>query len=103
MRRRYFLATHPMAMAKLEAELDQSGLLKTAANPQPRAITYADISKLHYLDLVIKVPALSLCIFLCKRNLRLYMMGDLPQHATLLSKHLSTVVVNVSLSLSVVT
>ena len=61
-------------MAKLEAELDQSGLLKTAANPQPRAITYADISKLHYLDLVIKVPALSLCIFLCKRILRLYMM-----------------------------
>lgn len=42
-------------MAKLEAELDEAGLLKSAANPNPREITYADISKLHYLDCVIKV------------------------------------------------
>ncbi len=53
--RRYFLATHPKAMARLEGELDAVGLLKTAANPQPRTITFADIGKLHYLDLVIKV------------------------------------------------
>lgn len=42
-------------MARLEAELDAVGLLKTAANPQPRTITFADIGKLHYLDVVIKV------------------------------------------------
>jgi hypothetical protein len=47
--------TNPKAMAKLEAELDEAGLLKTEANPRPREMTYADISKLHYLDCVIKV------------------------------------------------
>lgn len=52
---RYFLTKHPKAMAKLEAELDEAGLLKSAANPNPREITYADIGKLHYLDCVIKV------------------------------------------------
>ncbi|CAL8472312.1 g11855 [Coccomyxa elongata] len=50
----YFLATHPKAMARLEAELDAAGLLKTAANPQPRTVTYADISKLHFLDCAVK-------------------------------------------------
>lgn len=42
-------------MAKVEAELDSAGLLKTAANPTPRQFTYADIGKLHYLDCCIKV------------------------------------------------
>ena len=42
-------------MAKVEAELDAAGLLKTAANPAPRPFTYADIGKLHYLDCCIKV------------------------------------------------
>ncbi len=42
-------------MAKLEAELDAAGLLVTPERPQPRSFTFADISKLHYLDCVIKV------------------------------------------------
>lgn len=53
--RRYFLAKNPEAMAKLEAELAEAGLLVTPANPTPRAFTFADIGKLHYLDRVIKV------------------------------------------------
>lgn len=44
-------------MAKVEAELDAAGLLKTADNPTPREFTYADIGKLHYLDCCIKVRA----------------------------------------------
>jgi len=49
------LAQHPEAMAKLEAELDAAGLLVTTERPQPRAFNFADISKLRYLDCVIKV------------------------------------------------
>ena len=54
---RYFLAKNPKAMAKLEAELDAAGLLKTPQNPIPRQFTHADIGKLHYLDWCIKVRA----------------------------------------------
>ena len=46
-------------MARLEAELDAAGLLVTAERPQPRAFTFADISKLRYLDCVIKVRVVS--------------------------------------------
>lgn len=53
--RRYFLAKNPAAMTKLEAELNEAGLLKTAENPTPRQFTYADIGKLRYLDWCIKV------------------------------------------------
>lgn len=42
-------------MAKLEAELDAAGLLVTAERREPRAFTFADISKLRYLDCIIKV------------------------------------------------
>jgi hypothetical protein len=52
---RYFLASHPQAMVKLEAELDAAGLLVTEERPQPRAFTFADISRLHYMDYVVKV------------------------------------------------
>ena len=52
---RYFLAKQPEVMAKLEAELDAAGLLVTAQSPRPRAFTFADISKLRYLECVIKV------------------------------------------------
>ena len=55
--RRYFLANNPKAMAKLEAELDAAGLLKTPQNPTPRPFTHADIGKLRYLDWCIKVCA----------------------------------------------
>jgi hypothetical protein len=44
-------------MAKLEAELDAAGLLKTPQNPTPRQFTHADIGKLRYLDCCIKVCA----------------------------------------------
>lgn len=50
----YLLATHPAAMAKLEAELDVAGLLVTPARPRPRPFTFPDISKLPYLDAVLK-------------------------------------------------
>ena len=52
---RYFLAKNPKAMAKLEAELDTAGLLKTPQNPTPRQFTHADIGKLRYLDWCITV------------------------------------------------
>ena len=50
----YLLAKHPAAMAKLEAELDAAGLLVTPARPHPRPFTFSDISKLPYLDAVLK-------------------------------------------------
>ena len=53
--RRYFLAKNPKSMAKLEAELDAAGLLVTDGCPRPRAFTYSDISKLRFLDCVIRV------------------------------------------------
>lgn len=57
---RWFLAQNPAALRKLEEELDAAGLLKTAKNPNPRAFTYADISKLHWLDCCIKVSPAAL-------------------------------------------
>lgn len=53
----YLLAKHPAVQAKLEAELDAAGLLATPARPHPRAFTFADISRLRYLDAVLKVRA----------------------------------------------
>ncbi|KAK9835968.1 hypothetical protein WJX81_002349 [Elliptochloris bilobata] len=50
----YLLAKHPEAMAKLEAELDEMGLLVTPARPRPRTFAFADISKLRYLDAILK-------------------------------------------------
>ena len=55
---RWFLAQNPLALAKLEKELDAAGLLKTPQNPNPRQFTYGDIGKLHWLDCCIKVSAL---------------------------------------------
>jgi hypothetical protein len=51
---RWFLAQNPAALAKLEAELDAAGLLKTPENPNPRPFTHSDIGKLHWLDSCIK-------------------------------------------------
>ena len=42
-------------MARLVAELDTAGLLVTGQRPRPRAFTYADISRLRFLDCVIRV------------------------------------------------
>lgn len=52
----FLLGKHPEAMARLETELDAAGLLVTPQRPQPRALTYADISKLPWLDACVKVP-----------------------------------------------
>lgn len=54
----YFLTKHPDVMAKLEAELDQAGLLVTPQRPHPRAFTWADVGKLTYLDSVIKASGM---------------------------------------------
>ena len=40
--------------AKLEAELDAAGLLVTPERPKPRALQYADLSKLTFLCTCLK-------------------------------------------------
>ena len=50
----YLLAKHPAAMANLEKELDDVGLLVTRARPRPRPFAFPDISRLPYLDAVLK-------------------------------------------------
>ena len=54
--RRYLISQHPEVEKKILAELDDLHLLKTEQNPKPREMTYADLSKLTYLNAVIKVP-----------------------------------------------
>ena len=51
----YLLAKHLEVNVKLEAELDAAGLLVTPARPRPRPFAFADISKLRYMDCVLKV------------------------------------------------
>jgi len=53
----FLLGKHPEAMARLETELDAAGLLVTEQRPAPRAFTYADISKLPWLDACVKARA----------------------------------------------
>ena len=50
----FLVSQHPEVEAKIAAELDQVGLLATAARPQPRALQYEDLSRLPYLNMVIK-------------------------------------------------
>ena len=50
----YLISQHPEVEAKLVAELEQAGLLATPQQPEPRALQYADLSKLTYLNMVIK-------------------------------------------------
>ena len=54
--RRYLISQHPEVEEKILAELADLHLLKTEHNPKPREMTYADLSKLTYLNAVIKVP-----------------------------------------------
>ena len=51
----FLLTQHPEVEAKLAAELDAAGLLATADCPQPRALEWADLGRLVYLQAVIKV------------------------------------------------
>ena len=52
---RYMLTQNPEVEAKVVAELDSLELLVTPDRPNPRKVTYADLSKLEYLQAVIKV------------------------------------------------
>ena len=46
------LAAHPEVQEEVAAELEAAGLLASRGRPQPRRLTYADLSKLPYLDAV---------------------------------------------------
>lgn len=50
----YCLSRHPSELAKVEAELDQLGLLVTPERPSPRQIEYKDLSALQSLGRAIK-------------------------------------------------
>ena len=50
----FFLARHPMTQARVEAELEDHGLLVTSGRPHPRQLQYQDLSSLQYLGAVIK-------------------------------------------------
>ncbi len=52
---RYLISQHPEVEARLAAELDEAGLLVTPERPQPRDLTHADLSRLTYLNCVLKV------------------------------------------------
>lgn len=56
----YLVSQHPGVEAKICQELDEQGLLVTSARPNPRKVTYDDLSKLNYLDMAIKVSWLPL-------------------------------------------
>ncbi len=57
---RYLISQHPEVEARLTAELDQAGLLVTAARPHPRTMQYSDLSSLTYLTCVCKVGSSAL-------------------------------------------
>ncbi|EIE19314.1 cytochrome P450 [Coccomyxa subellipsoidea C-169] len=50
----YCVSQHPEVEAKIVEELGNQGLLATADAPQPRPLQYEDLSRLTYLNLVIK-------------------------------------------------
>ena len=52
--RRYCISQNPHIEAKIVEELDSLGLLATESRPKPRELTYGDLSKLTYINLVIK-------------------------------------------------
>ncbi len=59
----YTICQHPEVEAKVAAELDVLGLLATPDRPQPRCMEHADLSRLTYLQCIIKVrccPGISL-------------------------------------------
>ena len=58
----YLVSQHPEVEAKLVAELEQAGLLATPQQPEPRALQYADLSKLTFLSMVIKARASHPCV-----------------------------------------
>ena len=64
---RYLISQHPEVEQKILAELDSLELLRSSTRVKPRELTYADLSKLTYLNAVIKVlhqrfPCRSCCL-----------------------------------------
>lgn len=55
LRCRFCVSQNPQIEAKIVQELDSLGLLANKGNPQPRELQYEDLSKLTYLNMVIKV------------------------------------------------
>jgi hypothetical protein len=49
------VSQNPQIEAKIVQELGSLGLLATKSNPKPRELQYEDLSKLTYLNMVIKV------------------------------------------------
>lgn len=52
--RRGLVAGHPEVQARVAAELESLGLLATPGNPTPRRLEYADLTKLPYMDAVLR-------------------------------------------------
>lgn len=52
---RYLISQHPEVEAKILAELDALELTITPQRPRPREMVYSDLSKMVYLNAVIKV------------------------------------------------
>ena len=50
----FLVSQHPEVEAKIVEELEQAGLLATPQQPEPRALQYGDLSRLSYLNMVIK-------------------------------------------------
>ena len=53
------MSQNPSIEAKIVEELASLGLLAKPGSPQPRALQYDDLSKLTYLNMVIKASMLS--------------------------------------------
>ena len=58
---RYLISQHPEAEAKIVEELDEAGLLVTAARPHPRTLVFEDLASLQYLSACIKARAEQTC------------------------------------------
>ena len=53
------MSQNPSIEAKIVEELDSLGLLAKPGSPQPRTLQYEDLSKLTYLNMVIKACTIS--------------------------------------------
>lgn len=75
---RYLISQYPEVESKILAELEGLELLKTAQNPKPREMTYADLSKLTYLNAAIKVCHLSHARLLTTLLMRAALLSEQP-------------------------
>ena len=77
---RFAISQHPEVEAKIVAELQSHGLAATEENPNPRQLNYPDLSKLTYLQAVIKVSFLTEHSHVCGHTF--YEVVCLLHHAT---------------------